>query len=90
MSLQGRHLLLDKWWVEERNGSLLERDIGAAVKVRPATTERVNEFLWSHDPGNPPTWKAEALGQTVDQDPTVVLEWTFDKNEREEDAALSG
>jgi hypothetical protein len=52
----------------------LEGNVGSAVEVAAAGAEGGDEFFGTDDPADAPTGKAEALGQTVDEDDVVGVD----------------
>ena len=77
MCLQGLHLIQNSFRLQHRDSSLLEGYVGPAIQVGSTRANGFDEFFRPDDPGDPPSGKAKALRQTVNEQ-DVVFVYIFD------------
>lgn len=73
MGLQRFHLPEHIARLEHGDGGFLEGYIGAAVKVRAATSNGLDELFWTEDPGDSPARKAKTLRKAVDDEDVIFV-----------------
>jgi hypothetical protein len=86
--LQRAHLVADLGWREHLHGGFLERHVAAAVDVGAARSNGFDEFLGAEDPCYAPSWEAESLRETI-EDEYVVLVDVFDVVGRRDDGTVA-
>ncbi len=88
MHLKGFHFVAYTRWLQHAYGSFLEGHIATTVKVGTARSNSLDEFLGSNDPGYTPSWKTEALGQSV-KDENIILVDVFNVVGSGDDGAVA-
>lgn len=68
VDLEGFHLLVHERRFKHRNSRFLKWNVGTTVKVGTGGAQSLDELFRTNDPGDTPTWKAESLGETIDQE----------------------